>query len=87
MSSINVQDIRKRQPMVFLSLAPTTSDSAQPAQPAQQPVERPAATRRTSSLSSNGSVQRYRFLKLGPVQNGEHPDENKEDFHEIAVVE
>ncbi|KAH8203987.1 hypothetical protein TruAng_001798 [Truncatella angustata] len=77
-------NIRKSQPMVFLSLAPTTSET-QAASPAQQSVERPTA-RRSSSLSSTSSVQ-YRFLKLGPVQNGAHPDESQEDFHEVAIVE
>jgi hypothetical protein len=68
------QDIRNmdKRPMVFLSLAPTTSDSYRTAQPAA--AERPAA-RRTSSLSSTGSTQPLRFLKLGPVHNGEDLDE------------
>jgi len=41
---------------------------------------------RTSSLSSDGSKTRLRFLKLGPVHWGEHQDtENQADWHEVAV--
>jgi hypothetical protein len=41
--------------------------------------------RRTSSLSSDASKSRLRFLKLGPVHWGEHQDDHKADFHEVAV--
>ncbi|TDZ40215.1 hypothetical protein C8035_v003679 [Colletotrichum spinosum] len=56
---------------VFLSLAPTTSDSypfkaQQPSTSVASPVAAPIK-RRTSSL--------------GPVHYGEHPDEHKEDWH------
>ncbi|WQF87311.1 hypothetical protein CDEST_12325 [Colletotrichum destructivum] len=77
---------------VFLSLAPTTS-SSYPFK-AQQPAAAAAAAvvtepaplkRRTSSLSSdsskNGAAGGLRFLKLGPVHYGEHPDEHKSDWH------
>ncbi|KAH8682458.1 hypothetical protein BX600DRAFT_506054 [Xylariales sp. PMI_506] len=76
-------DISKRtqQPMVFLSLAPTTSESY----PTTQAPQRPAAPRRSSSQSSSDSVNRLRYLKLGPVHYGEHPDEHEEDFSEVAV--
>ncbi|KAK5663537.1 hypothetical protein OQA88_3968 [Cercophora sp. LCS_1] len=46
-----------------------------------------ATKRRTSSLSSDGSKSNFRFLKLGPVHYGEHQDESKGDFFEVAVVE
>jgi hypothetical protein len=62
----------------FLTLAPATSESypqtqAKPARPAQ---------RRSSSVSSTSSG--FKVLKLGPVHWGEHPDEHKEDFHELS---
>ncbi|GJD02833.1 hypothetical protein CH63R_05841 [Colletotrichum higginsianum IMI 349063] len=77
---------------VFLSLAPTTSSSypfkAQQtaAAAAAAVVTEPAPLkRRTSSLSSdsskNGAAGGLRFLKLGPVHYGEHPDEHKSDWH------
>ncbi|KAI3547958.1 hypothetical protein CABS01_13909 [Colletotrichum abscissum] len=72
---------------VFLSLAPTTS-SSYPFRQQQQAAAAVAATttepaplkRRTSSMSSDGS-NGLRFLKLGPVHYGEHPDEHKSDWH------
>lgn len=73
------------QPLThFLTLAPATSSSYPRAQ-AVEPVAnanaapRPAAQRRSSSVSSG-----YKVLKLGPVHWGEHQDEHKEDFHEIS---
>ncbi|EFQ25439.1 hypothetical protein CGRA01v4_02586 [Colletotrichum graminicola] len=76
---------------VFLSLAPTTSSSypfrAQPtAAAATAAVTEPAPLkRRTSSVSSdaskNGAAGGLRFLKLGPVHYGEHPDEHQSDWH------
>ncbi|KAI3539598.1 hypothetical protein CPAR01_01234 [Colletotrichum paranaense] len=72
---------------VFLSLAPTTS-SSYPFRQQQQAAAAVTATttepaplkRRTSSMSSDGS-NGLRFLKLGPVHYGEHPDEHKSDWH------
>ncbi|OLN82871.1 hypothetical protein CCHL11_08359, partial [Colletotrichum chlorophyti] len=76
---------------VFLSLAPTTSSSYPfRAQQAPQPQQDAAAgvtevapiKRRTSSVSSAGAgAPGLRFLKLGPVHYGEHPDEHKEDWN------
>ncbi|KAK4136579.1 hypothetical protein BT67DRAFT_432404 [Trichocladium antarcticum] len=40
--------------------------------------------RRTSSLSSDSSKSRLRFLKLGPVHWGEHQDDHKADYHDIV---
>ncbi|KAI1844591.1 hypothetical protein JX265_001577 [Neoarthrinium moseri] len=71
-----------RSPMVFLSLAPTTSECF-PTSQNYQPAKRPEA-RRSSSLSSNDSAK-LRFLKLGPVHYGEHRDEHKADYHEVAI--
>ncbi|KXH30357.1 hypothetical protein CNYM01_11211 [Colletotrichum nymphaeae SA-01] len=75
---------------VFLSLAPTTSSSYPFRQQQQAAAAVTAATttttepaplkRRTSSMSSDGS-NGLRFLKLGPVHYGEHPDEHKSDWH------
>ncbi|KAK1455261.1 hypothetical protein CMEL01_04021 [Colletotrichum melonis] len=72
---------------VFLSLAPTTS-SSYPFRQQQQAAAAVTATttepaplkRRTSSMRSDGS-NGLRFLKLGPVHYGEHPDEHKSDWH------
>ncbi|GKT43246.1 uncharacterized protein ColSpa_03427 [Colletotrichum spaethianum] len=72
---------------VFLSLAPTTSSSYPfKAQQTAAAVTEPAPLkRRTSSVSSdaskNGAASGLRFLKLGPVHYGEHPDEHKSDWH------
>ncbi|KXH68890.1 hypothetical protein CSAL01_13715 [Colletotrichum salicis] len=76
---------------VFLSLAPTTSSSYPFRQQQQQTAAVTAAEpaplkRRTSSMSSDGSKEGgaatgLRFLKLGPVHYGEHPDEHKSDWH------
>ncbi|KAI0397393.1 hypothetical protein F5Y17DRAFT_455055 [Xylariaceae sp. FL0594] len=66
------------RPTHFLSLAPETSASY----PTAQAIKPATTSRRSSSVSSNGSL---RVLKLGPVHWGEHPDEHKEDFHEVAV--
>ncbi|KAK6214860.1 hypothetical protein QIS74_07879 [Colletotrichum tabaci] len=78
---------------VFLSLAPTTSSSypfkaqqtAAAAAAAAVVTEPAPLKRRTSSLSSdsskNGAAGGLRFLKLGPVHYGEHPDEHKESLH------
>ncbi|KAI0598993.1 hypothetical protein F4775DRAFT_591780 [Biscogniauxia sp. FL1348] len=84
MSSSNqptaTRDLLKMDPpTAFLSLTPTTSSSY----PSSQNIKPATTARRSSSLSSVGSL---RFLKLSPVHWGEHPDEHKEDYHE-AVVE
>ncbi|KAK1981237.1 hypothetical protein LZ30DRAFT_750202 [Colletotrichum cereale] len=77
---------------VFLSLAPTTSSSypfrAQPT--AAAAVTEPAPLkRRTSSVSSdvskNGAATGLRFLKLGPVHYGEHPEEHQSDWNPVLL--
>ncbi|KAK3943722.1 hypothetical protein QBC46DRAFT_253493 [Diplogelasinospora grovesii] len=93
-------DNRERRPSTFLSLAPKTSESyprtQKPAAPltaealaeatkAQEEAHIELMKRRTSSLSSDGSKSRLRFLKLGPVHWGEHQDDHKGDWHEVAV--
>ncbi|KAK4129425.1 hypothetical protein N657DRAFT_677047 [Parathielavia appendiculata] len=86
-----------RRPSTFMSLAPITSDSYPRTQRAKQPLtaealaqvatqdgaSADATKRRTSSLSSDAS--KFRFLKLGPVHWGEHQDDDKGDFREVAV--
>ncbi|KAK6219414.1 DNA-directed RNA polymerase II core subunit rpo21 [Pestalotiopsis sp. IQ-011] len=84
--TFNTRDVRhmdRKSPMVFLSLAPTTSGASAISQDA---ITEPSATtttaRRTSSLSSASSASAspttatppFRFLKLTPVQNGEDSD-------------
>ncbi|KAI1193253.1 hypothetical protein F5X97DRAFT_328723 [Nemania serpens] len=69
------------RPIAFLSLAPETSASY----PSAQDIKPAAHPRRSSSVSSAGSVGGLRVLKLGPVHWGEHPDEHKEDYYEVAV--
>ncbi|KAK4157741.1 hypothetical protein C8A00DRAFT_39890 [Chaetomidium leptoderma] len=87
----------QRRPSTFLSLAPKTSESYPRTQRAKQPLtaevlaeatkekdaDAESLKRRTSSLSSDAS--KLRFLRLGPVHWGEHQDDNKADFHEVAV--
>ncbi|KAL2154981.1 hypothetical protein VTH82DRAFT_3657 [Thermothelomyces myriococcoides] len=95
----SLSQYRPRRPSTFLSLAPSTSDSyprtQRPKQPLtsealaaatkQQdgPTSDEATKRRSSSLSSDAS--KSRFLKLGPVHWGEHQDDHKGDFYEVAV--
>lgn len=78
-------------PSTFLSLAPATSDSY-PQMPVPRAVlaavgdsaeiaEPAVPTKPRSSSTSSG----YKVLKLGPVHWGEHPDEHKEDFYEVAA--
>lgn len=71
---------------VFLSLAPTTSSSypfkSQQAATTSSPAPLKRRTSSVSSAGSNGaSAPGLRFLKLGPVHYGEHPDEHKGDWH------
>ncbi|KAI0149850.1 hypothetical protein F4776DRAFT_659746 [Hypoxylon sp. NC0597] len=75
------EQVRKEQPKMFLSLAPTTSASY----PTSQSITPALSPRRSSSQSSASSSGSLRFLKLGPVHWGEHPGEHKEDYHEVAV--
>ncbi|KAK5632657.1 hypothetical protein RRF57_008371 [Xylaria bambusicola] len=75
----NINKVAPRPP-TFLCLAPETSASY----PTAQDIKPALHPRRSSSVSSAGSVPSLRVLKLGPVHYGEHPDEHKEDFHEIA---
>ncbi|OTA92400.1 hypothetical protein M434DRAFT_31918 [Hypoxylon sp. CO27-5] len=75
------EHVRKEQPQMFLSLAPTTSASY----PTAQSIKPALGARRSSSQSSGSSSGSLRFLKLGPVHWGEHPGEHKEDYHEVAV--
>ncbi|XXH05673.1 DNA-directed RNA polymerase II core subunit rpo21 [Hypoxylon texense] len=76
------EHVRKSQPQTFLSLAPTTSASY----PTAESIKPALHPRRSSSASSSSSSQTsLRFLKLGPVHFGEHPDEHKEDYHEVFI--
>ncbi|OIW25983.1 hypothetical protein CONLIGDRAFT_635749 [Coniochaeta ligniaria NRRL 30616] len=54
---------------------------------AQATAEVVDTKQRTSSLSSDGSKSGagLRFLKLGPVHQGEHLDGAKGDWHDLAV--
>ncbi|KAK7430219.1 hypothetical protein QQZ08_003194 [Neonectria magnoliae] len=85
-------------PSAFLSLAPATSASypkkqvrshnrAQNIPSGSEAVEElPRRSSSASSIStSSNSNNSYRVLKLGPVHWGEHPDEHKEDFHDIIL--
>ncbi len=90
-------DAADRRPSYFLSLAPATSNSypktqesayisstAVAADDAAALVD--AKQRRSSSLSStNSTAPGLRILKLGPVHWGEHRDEHKGDWHEVAI--
>lgn len=86
----DTSDSYPRTPKSKETPAPLTADAlSQAAKEGQQdssPVVIPPKQHRTSSLSSDGSKTRLRFLKLGPVHWGEHQDaENKADWHEVAV--
>lgn len=82
MASYTTKDVRSldRSSMVFLSLAPATSDCYPSAQ--QVDPSPPVRPRRSSSAASDGST---RYLKLGPVHWGEHLGEEKEDFHHVTA--
>lgn len=86
----DLKTIRKQEmPSFFLPLAPATSSMTASKADADEAVPRPLA-RRSSSLSSDvsdaGSKRPpYRILKLAPVRLGEHADEHKADWHEVAV--
>jgi hypothetical protein len=75
------------------SSEPDAADAALPLTPtalAQVPVVvvADATKQRTESHSSTGSSQSgagLRYLKLGPVHQGEHLDGAKGDWHEAAV--
>jgi hypothetical protein len=91
MASRDMKNIRQSEmmpmPFAFLSLAPATSTNA-----AKEEAPRPMV-RRSSSLSSEssqGSIKSpyrapYRILKLAPVHLGEHADNHKADWHEVAL--
>jgi hypothetical protein len=55
-----------------------------PAMPSAAVIDEAIKTRRSSSLSSDGSTQKRRFLKLGPVHFGEG---GKDDWSEEVLDE
>jgi hypothetical protein len=59
--------------------------NATPAVPSATAINEALKMRRSSSLSSDGSSQKKRFLKLGPVHHGE--DGGKGDWSEEVVDE
>jgi hypothetical protein len=76
------EEREQARPHTFLSLAPTTSASypiksttktpTSPTSPRAAPIEADLKTRRSSSTTSDGSLNaKRRFLKLGPVHHGE----------------
>lgn len=82
MDAQSLSTIRKvEMPTGFLSLAPATSGGTRGV---AEGLVRPA-TRRSSSLSSVGSNKGYKVLKLNPVHLGEHADDHKGDWHDVAV--
>ncbi|KAL2271048.1 hypothetical protein VTJ83DRAFT_419 [Remersonia thermophila] len=71
----------------FLPLAPSVSESA-PRRPSQPDIAAGSETinkRRTSSSASTSSTTSFRFLRLGPVHDGEHLGGEKGDYSEVAV--
>ena len=91
---------QESKPFTFLALAPNTSSSYPREQRKSIPLplgtdsttepakEDDSATKsRASSLSSENdqNTSGRRFLKLGPVHWGEHQDDHKGDWHEVAV--
>lgn len=84
------------RPHTFLSLAPMTSSSYPVRKPsvtapkadglAPEIIAAMEKTRRSSSLSSNGSgAGKMRFLKLGPVHSGVHEGEEGDWSEEVVV--
>lgn len=83
MDAQRINTLRKvEMPTGFLSLAPATSGGTKAV---AEGIAKPAV-RRSSSLSSERSNKSYKILKLNPVHLGEHADDHKGDWHEIAVV-
>jgi len=64
---------------------PTPARALTPAMPSAAVIDEALKTRRSSSLSSEGSTQKRRFLKLGPVHFGEGG--GKDDWSEEVVDE
>jgi hypothetical protein len=64
--------------------APAKALNTTPAMPSAAVIDETVKTRRSSSLSSNESSQKRRFLKLGPVHFGEG---GKGDWSEEVVDE
>lgn len=82
MDAQSLSNLRRHDmPASFLSLAPASSRSARIVPAA---AERPTVSR-SSSLSSEGSTTSFRVLKLAPVQQGEHVDSHKQDWHDIIA--
>jgi hypothetical protein len=74
---------RAQKPKQPLAEQPLTADTLAEVPKKESIID--SSKRRTSSLSSDGSKSNVRFLKLGPVHFGEHQDEHKGDFFEVAV--
>jgi hypothetical protein len=86
MSPSNLSTVYKpTMPDFFLSLAPATSTSSRG--PAAVDASPRPPVRRSSSLSSDSSAKSYRVLKLAPVHLGEHANDHKQDWYEVAVEE
>jgi len=63
---------------------PARALNTTPAMPSAAVIDEAIKTRRSSSLSSDGSTQKRRFLKLGPVHFGEG---GKDDWSEEVLDE
>lgn len=74
---------RQKPVVVAEKSTPLTADAL--AEIPKKEASMEVTKRRTSSLSSDGSKSGFRFLRLGPVHYGEHQDETKGDFFEVAV--
>lgn len=84
MDAQSLSNLRKNDmPTSFLSLAPASSRNGRIVPAA---AERPSVSR-ASSLSSEASTSSFRILKLAPVQQGEHVDSHKQDWHDVFVFE
>lgn len=73
------EQISHPAPFTFLSLAPATSSSY----PKPRTSSRASSTSSGSDGGARGTPAGLKFLKLGPVHDGEHLGENGSDWHQL----
>ncbi|KAK1767083.1 hypothetical protein QBC33DRAFT_76721 [Phialemonium atrogriseum] len=82
---------QQQQQQQQLELPPPVTPAVLPAEAVVVDASADQVKRRASSVGSSSSdgggksPVGFRFLRLGPVHWGEHPGDNKSDWHEAAV--